>query len=436
MRNSKLPSIAAVWSCIAARLGKHGLNCVLAFFLALWTVHAQAGMDDARVHFEKGRYAEAMKGYEIYAARGFGHADLMIATMFANGQGVTRDIDKAIKHAKRAADHGAPEGFALIALLYDSDKSGVKDEKTAVEWLQKGVAIRDLNSMRILATRYRDGRGVPRDLKMAHTLFERAAKEDDFRSIYELGQLYERGLGVETDEKVARRWYEQLLSPRYRLRNVSYFELYVPLAGLMEKRPTNVHDLAEAAGIFEDAANAGNVEAMYRLGRMLELGRGRAASPNLAAIWYEKAADRGDGRANYRGGLLFKEGRGVKKNLGEALNWFQEGALRGNVQAMRAIGRALDEGVDGVSDRATAESWFCKAAVADKTWQSPGAVAATGAIKQLASLKRCISVEKPWPAAQALYSSLASTFPSSVFAQAELLALSNSAISAIVDSDE
>lgn len=135
-------------------------------------------------------------------------------------------------------------------------------------------------------------------------------------------------------------------------------------------------------------------------------------------------------------GICAGGGRGVKKNLGEALNWFQEGALRGNVQAMRAIGRALDEGVDGVSDRATAESWFCKAAVADTTWQSPGGVAATGAIKQLASLKRCISVENPWPAAQALYSSLASTFPSSVFAQAELLALSNSAISAIVDSDE
>lgn len=436
MRNSIFPSIAAVWFGIAAKIGKHRLNCSLAFFLALWTVHAQAGMDDARVHFAKGRYAEAMKEYEIYAARGFGHADFMIATMFANGQGVARDVEMAIKHAKRAADHGAPEGFALIALLYDSDKSGIKDEKNAVEWLQKGVDISDLNSMRILATRYRDGRGVPRDLKMAHTLFERAARDDDFRSIYELGQLYERGLGVETDERVARRWYERLLSPRHRLRNVNYLEFYVPLAGLMEKSPTSVHDLAEAASIFEDAANAGNVEAMYRLGRILELGRGRAASPDLAAIWYEKAADGGDGRANYRGGLLFKEGRGVKKDPGEALNWFQEGALRGNVQAMRAIGRALDEGVNGVSDRAMALSWFCKAAVTDKTWQSQGAVAASGAIKQLASLKRCISLENPLPAAQSLYSSLASTFPSSVFVQAELLALSDSAISAIVDTDE
>ena len=74
---------------------------------------------------------------------------------------------------------------------------------------------------------------------------------------------------------------------------------------------------------YDEAANDGNVLAMYNLGLILDDGKTDQRTAQ-AAERFRQAAERGYGFAMYRLALLYREGRGVDTDLVEAAGWFRK----------------------------------------------------------------------------------------------------------------
>jgi TPR repeat protein len=114
--------------------------------------------------------------------------------------------------------------------------------------------------------------------------------------------------------------------------------------------------------MLQAAAEAGNLDAMYELGRCLDYGEGVDQDQEAAVEWYRKAAAQGHDGAMYELARSLESGVGVDEDQEEAVEWFRKAAEAGNLDAMYELGRCLDygEGVD--QDQEAAVEWYRKAA--------------------------------------------------------------------------
>lgn len=128
-----------------------------------------------------------------------------------------------------------------------------------------------------------------------------------------------------------------------------------------------VADLAPAPPTAElrSAAEAGDSEAQYRLGRALlqesALGRDTAGE---AVRWLRRAADGGHAPALVQLGRLYRSGVGVLQNFELALQSQQTAARLGNAEGMVELGRLYRDGVGVDPDPVRAYVWFNRAAAA------------------------------------------------------------------------
>ena len=123
--------------------------------------------------------------------------------------------------------------------------------------------------------------------------------------------------------------------------------------------------LAEAAQMYERAAELKAVPAMTAFGNMLTEGIGVPKDPARAHEWYLRAADSDDAEAQFLIGRNYETGKGgVVKDLKQALGWYRKAANGGNGDAMNnmAVMHALGEGVK--ADFGEAVRWYQKAAEA------------------------------------------------------------------------
>ncbi|WP_246709113.1 MULTISPECIES: tetratricopeptide repeat protein [Bradyrhizobium] len=81
--------------------------------------------------------------------------------------------------------------------------------------------------------------------------------------------------------------------------------------------------MREAAIWYEKAAERGDVQAQFFVGRFYATGVG--ASPNIrhAAKWFERAAENGHATAAFNGAIFYLNGSGVQRNLEAAIKWFR-----------------------------------------------------------------------------------------------------------------
>lgn len=113
------------------------------------------------------------------------------------------------------------------------------------------------------------------------------------------------------------------------------------------------------------AAQAGDVDAQYRLGRALlqesALGRDTAGE---AVRWLQAAADQGHAPALVQLGRLYRSGVGVLQNFERAAQALQAAAGLGNAEGMVELGRLYRDGIGVAVDPVRAYVWFNRAAAA------------------------------------------------------------------------
>jgi len=72
---------------------------------------------------------------------------------------------------------------------------------------------------------------------------------------------------------------------------------------------------------------------------MYENGQGVSRDHVAAVKWYRKAAEHGNAQGQFNLGRMYERGRGVGKNVAEAVKWYRKAAEQGNLGAKESLAR-------------------------------------------------------------------------------------------------
>ncbi|KAH3766084.1 sel1 repeat family protein [Pelomyxa schiedti] len=106
-------------------------------------------------------------------------------------------------------------------------------------------------------------------------------------------------------------------------------------------------DSHKAVSLYQRAADAGNARAMFTLGVCYWYGDGVDKDIHKAVSLYQRAADAGYSMAMFDLGVCYVNGDGVDKDSHKAISLYQRAADAGNARAMFTLGVCYDNG-DGV----------------------------------------------------------------------------------------
>jgi hypothetical protein len=114
---------------------------------------------------------------------------------------------------------------------------------------------------------------------------------------------------------------------------------------------------------IEQAAEAGDAEAQFKLGALYANGKGVKQDSRVAARWLRKAAKQGWTAAQTLLGWCYAGGNGVGKDMAEAMQWYSAAAEAGDTDAMCSLADIYSSGEPGIEQNSQAMlSWYEKAA--------------------------------------------------------------------------
>ena len=254
------------------------------------------------------------------------------------------------------------------------------DEGDAVaRWAQRAERGR-AGAQVLLGFAYRDGDGAPQDYAEAARWFRRAAEQGNTTAQFELGRTYSLGNGVPQNDVEALRWYRLAAEQGHSGAQAVVAEWDQRTA---DKRIDLVAELRRhgLAGAYTDddrmrpgarspeelqarhaAANDGDADEQYLLGRVYYYGDGVAQDYVEAARWWRLAAEQGQPSAQAMLGYAYAEGHGVAQNDVEAARWYRLSAEQRVPFAQVMLASAYSEGRGVVQSDAEAVRWWRKSA--------------------------------------------------------------------------
>ena len=152
---------------------------------------------------------KAVKYYRIAAERGDAWGQNNLGAMYRDGEGVTQDHAEAVKWFRKAAEQGNASGQLNLGWQYEKGYGVTQDDTEAVKWYRKAAEQGNATGQNNLGVMYRDGKGVTRDYAEAVKWFRKAAEQGHAMGQNNLGCMYDNGRGVTKDLKQAKYWYEK-----------------------------------------------------------------------------------------------------------------------------------------------------------------------------------------------------------------------------------
>src|SRR5262249_1362850 len=139
------------------------------------------------------------KETEADATSGDAAAQNTLGVRYQNGEGVPKDLGKAIELFQKAADNGHAPAQCNLGALYQYGWGVPKDRKKARQLYQKAAEQGHAEAQCNLGALYEFGWGVPKDSEKAADLYKRAVEQGDTSALTRLGYLYQSGEGVPED---------------------------------------------------------------------------------------------------------------------------------------------------------------------------------------------------------------------------------------------
>jgi uncharacterized protein len=181
------------------------------------------------------------------------------------------------------------------------------------------------------------------------------AKAGDPDAKMAVAEAYETGTDAKLDPAKAAKWYREAaltgnVEAQFRL-----FKLVRKGAPGLNADPTT------ALKLLQTAAKLGHPGAQNQLGLMLQNGDGIAKDEKAAVDWYKKASDQKFASAQTNLGVLYLKGIGIDRNLLEAFKLFVLAAAQEDGWAMNNLGGMYEMGWGTTKDMTKAKELYEKA---------------------------------------------------------------------------
>lgn len=346
--------------------------------------------------------AEATNLIRKSAVQGYVLAEMELANMYLQGDGVPQDAGEGMLWLRKAAEQrdsmaqftlgyslelqgnaaeavpwyrkAAEQGLALaqtaLGFVYEQGKGVPKNDKEAVLWYRKAAEQNDSNAQSNLGSMYYTGKGVKKDLAEAAKWYRKSAEDGWMIGQQNLANMYVSGEGVPKDYVAAYMWYSLAASSddgtSRKMMEVIAARMKGEEIAEAKRRAeqwSSVHDVTRDVGsgvfITEKRASRKDLDTLEKIKNDAErgdpnaqsvLGEGyyRVQDYQNALVWFRKAAQQGYAPGQYNLGVMHLEGSGTAKDAGEAQKWFLKAADQRHLDAVNNLAAAYYYG-NGVS---------------------------------------------------------------------------------------
>jgi len=107
----------------------------LVVLLFLFSEQSFADISGGQAAILKGDFSLAFKEFKEDADKGIAHAQAAVGVMLHIGQGVKRNLPKALFWYKKAAEQGYEAGVANVGIMYYKGAGTTQDDVKAYAWL-------------------------------------------------------------------------------------------------------------------------------------------------------------------------------------------------------------------------------------------------------------------------------------------------------------
>lgn len=201
---------------------------------------------------------KAVELFTLAAKQGNSFAAFALGKMYlSDDPALSRNVAAALKWITNAAEHGNQFAqYYLGKLLLKGTDDISQDTNSALRWLLASVEQGNVHAEYALAMAYLKGESVPKDSLKAMELLKRTSSREHHFAQYQLGKLLLQGEDVPKDVVAAVHW-------------------------------------------LTASAMHGNQYAQYALGKLYLLGKGVEKDKDRAAKWFQMAANQGNEYAQY-----------------------------------------------------------------------------------------------------------------------------------------
>lgn len=326
---------------------------------------------------EENRYEEAAQLLQKAADQNHISAFYPLATIYANGEGVEQDYDKAFKLYLAVAKHGIAIAQREVGDCYYHGHGVKQDKCEAVKWYAKAAELNNPRAQVDLAMCYMSGEGVRKDISKAYELFNRAAKQNHLDGMYGLAYINILIYSQDDPDKICTGL--QFLNEAVAHGHEQSKELLETVIGYIKKSFKQLDaraqcwlgmclqtsDIVRAYELILQSAEQGYSLAQTLIGMAYIKGEGVRNDTQEGVNWLLKAAKQDSKVAQFVLGMLFMNGAGGKPYLAESLEWLHKAAENNSEDAQKVLGQMYLHGDKVKADIDEAVKWFRKAAEHD-----------------------------------------------------------------------
>ena len=179
-----------------------GLKAILLGSAVLFAgVPAWADVEAGQTAYDRGDFTAAHGEFQAAAKGGNARAQHSLATLYYDGEGVTKDVTEAVKWYRLSAEQGYLAAQRDLAYAYALGEGVVEDEAEAIKWYRLAAEQGDADSQLSLGSLL-----LEKNHDQALEWYLRAANQGDVQAQYTLAGIYYMGAGVERDIPEAHFW--------------------------------------------------------------------------------------------------------------------------------------------------------------------------------------------------------------------------------------
>ncbi len=204
--------------------------------------------------YDRGDFARAVAEWQPIAERGDANAQYNMGLLYACGEGVPRDYQKAAEWYRQSAEQGVVAAEYNLAVLYANGQGVARSSQDAAEWFRKAAESGVTAAAASLADIYYQGDGVGQNYAEAEKWYRKAADQGIPSAQFGLGVMNDLGQGVPQNYEEAIAWYTKAAEAGYAPAMTNLGILYYNAQG--EKR-----DLVQAYAWLARGQKAGDPRA-------------------------------------------------------------------------------------------------------------------------------------------------------------------------------